>query len=123
MHVMYVYAHCLCLYAVCTQIGSYNLKYASEHVRDFEKFFPAKWFTTPVNAKATIHALKELHKLTQKWAEARSKRAESATPRLLTFSEWLADFDSTQYSLEVPGQYGGSSRGPPREDLHSKIIR
>jgi hypothetical protein len=92
-------------------------------VREFDKFFPSKWFTTPVNAKATLNALKELHKLTQKWAEARSKRAESSTPRLLTFSEWLADFDSTQYSLEVPGQYGGSSRGPPREDLHSKIIR
>lgn len=53
----------------------------------------------------------------------RSKMVAPSRMPLSSFSTWMTDFDPHVHALEVPGQYGGISTGPPRTSHHSRIIR
>ena len=56
----------------------------------------------------------------KKWLITKPKKSRM---KLSDFSIWLADFDSHLHKLEVPGQYGGLSAGPPRVSQHTRIVR
>lgn len=56
----------------------------------------------------------------KKWLLSKPRKPRM---KLSEFSTWLSDFDSHLHRLEVPGQYGGLSAGPPRVSQHTRIVR
>ena len=82
------------------KIGSYNREFAQKLRKQADKLVGEH------GEKLSAETLKKL--------EAGDMKPQSeARPALSRFSEWLAEFDTSRYTLEVPGQYSGLTRPDP----------
>ncbi|CAM9285642.1 unnamed protein product [Discosporangium mesarthrocarpum] len=96
-----------------SKIGQYNREFAKKRLAALDKSLK------PDGSGLDVERVRKLIEEATGW---KARTQTKSVVQLTHFSGWLADFDPALHSLEVPGQYGGLSNGPPGVWRHSRVV-